>query len=186
MMSCFADELKNLRMERGLTQTALARELQVTQNAVFNWENGKREPSMEMIRKIADYFQVSAAYLFAENEIYRTALRFLDEFSTGKAPTTDGSPWEDRGGSKGTVPKAAKEPQCDFMIKDEAGNPLIIIECTETDKSHERLLAHIRKYIEWCQKTYEPLNEDGRCKVAEYAELLSGAAKFQRKPEEPA
>ena len=66
MMSCFADELKNLRMERGLTQTALARELQVTQNAVFNWENGKREPSMEMIRKIADYFQVSAAYLFAE------------------------------------------------------------------------------------------------------------------------
>ena len=38
-------------MERGLTQTALARELQVTQNAIFNWENGKREPSMEMIRK---------------------------------------------------------------------------------------------------------------------------------------
>ena len=36
MMSCFADELKNLRMERGLTQTALARELQVTQNAIFN------------------------------------------------------------------------------------------------------------------------------------------------------
>ena len=52
-MSHFANSLKQLRIERGLTQSALAKELHVTQNAVFNWENEKREPNLDMIRKIA-------------------------------------------------------------------------------------------------------------------------------------
>ena len=58
-MSHFAKGLKELRLERGLTQSALAKELNVTQNAIFNWENEKREPSIEMIQKIANYFSTS-------------------------------------------------------------------------------------------------------------------------------
>ena len=151
-MSYFADQLKQLRIQRGLTQAALSKELHVTQNAIFNWENGKREPSMEMIQKIADYFQVSTAYLFAEKESYRTILRFLDECSKEKAP--------------------------------EAGTPLMTIEFMESNQSYEHLISYVQKCYEWYQKTYESLNEEGRCKVAEYAELLSQTEKYQKKPGE--
>ncbi len=62
-MSHFAKVLKKLRLENGLTQSTLARDLSVTQNAVFNWENEKREPNIDMIKKIADYFDITLAYL---------------------------------------------------------------------------------------------------------------------------
>ena len=51
--------LKSLRLKNNLTQAALAKELNVTQNAVYQWENGKREPSSEMVEKIANYFKAS-------------------------------------------------------------------------------------------------------------------------------
>ena len=55
--------LKQLRIQNGLTQKELAQYLHVSQNAIFNWENDKREPSAEMIEQIASYFKVSPAYL---------------------------------------------------------------------------------------------------------------------------
>ena len=60
---CIMKNLKSLRLKNNLTQAALAKELNVTQNAVYQWENGKREPSSEMVEKIANYFKVSPNYL---------------------------------------------------------------------------------------------------------------------------
>ncbi len=185
-MSHFADALKELRLKRGLTQAALACELQVSQNAVFNWENGKREPTIEMIEKIADYFQISTAYLFAEKESYRAMLRFLDEFSKGKVPAANASHPVDRGCSMEAGSKAAQNAHCDFVMADEAGAPLAVIELMGTDMSYQHLIAYVRRCYDWYKKTYEPLNEDGRDKVVEYAELLSESEKFRRKLEEPA
>lgn len=62
-MHDFPNKLKELRIEHSLTQTALADKLNVTQNAIFNWENGKREPSLEMIMQISTLFNVSPSYL---------------------------------------------------------------------------------------------------------------------------
>lgn len=59
----FSEKLKNLRVEHGDTQSALATKLNVSQNAVYNWENGKREPNLETILKIADIYDVSTDYL---------------------------------------------------------------------------------------------------------------------------
>ena len=75
-MSHFANGLKQLRIERGLTQSALAKELHVTQNAVFNWENEKREPNLDMIRKIAEYFNTSLVYLIDGKEEFKVAPKF--------------------------------------------------------------------------------------------------------------
>lgn len=58
-MSDFPRILKQLRIERGLSQTELGKILNVTQNAIFNWENGNREPSLETIEKIATIFGVT-------------------------------------------------------------------------------------------------------------------------------
>ena len=62
-MSKFSDRLKKLRKDHKLSQKQLAESLHVSQNAIFNWENAKREPSFEMAEKIADYFSVKPAFL---------------------------------------------------------------------------------------------------------------------------
>lgn len=62
-MPDFANRLKQMRTEQKISQKELARCLNVSQNAVFNWENRKREPSIETIMAIADYFDVTPAYI---------------------------------------------------------------------------------------------------------------------------
>ncbi len=55
----FARRLKELRTQRQITQKELAAALNVSQNAIYNWENEKREPSIQMISKIAGVLEVT-------------------------------------------------------------------------------------------------------------------------------
>lgn len=55
----FKDKLKQLRTQRGYTQSALASLLGVSCGAVGNWESGKREPDCAMLMKLADTLAVS-------------------------------------------------------------------------------------------------------------------------------
>lgn len=57
------ERLKELRRREGITQTELARALQVSVGAVGNWESGKRNPDLGMMTRIADCFCVSVDYL---------------------------------------------------------------------------------------------------------------------------
>ena len=70
-MPYFSNRLKELRTGNALTQKELAAKLNVSQNAIFNWENGKREPSIDMLKQIADFFGVSLDYLTG-NVIHNT------------------------------------------------------------------------------------------------------------------
>lgn len=58
-MTHLSNMIKELRIEHNLSQAALAKELGVSQSAVYYWENGKREPSIDMLEKIANYFGIS-------------------------------------------------------------------------------------------------------------------------------
>ena len=60
----FKDRLKSLRKERGLTQQKLANLLHVSQNAVYNWENGIREPNIDTIQQIAKFLECDISELF--------------------------------------------------------------------------------------------------------------------------
>ena len=62
----FADILKKLRTEKGLTQRDLAEQLFVSRTAVNRWENGRRLPDAAMIVKLAELFDVYIEYLFKE------------------------------------------------------------------------------------------------------------------------
>ena len=62
-MSNFPNILKQLRIQASMTQKELAEKLHVSQNAVFNWENGKREPGLDMIEEISKLFMVNPSYL---------------------------------------------------------------------------------------------------------------------------
>lgn len=50
--------LKTLRTKHNMTQQELAKRLNVSQSAIYYWENGKREPSLDMLFKISDVFHI--------------------------------------------------------------------------------------------------------------------------------
>lgn len=57
------DTLKKLRKERGLNQSTLAKELNISVSAYGNYELDQREPSIENLKKLADFYNVSIDYL---------------------------------------------------------------------------------------------------------------------------
>lgn len=56
-------QIRTLRSVRGMSQVELARRLGVTKQSVSNWENDNIQPSIEMLKKLADIFSVSTDYL---------------------------------------------------------------------------------------------------------------------------
>ena len=64
----FATRLKELRMDKGLTQQQLADILKVDRTTVMKWERGERETNFAMLVKIADYFDESIDYLLGRNK----------------------------------------------------------------------------------------------------------------------
>ena len=54
MNMIFADTLKNLRTDKGLSQQALAEKMFVTRSAVSRWENGSRLPDAAMMSRLAE------------------------------------------------------------------------------------------------------------------------------------
>lgn len=63
MKNAFSENLKYLRLEKGIGQVKLANELGVSKGIISFWENGLREPTMNSLIKIANYFSVSIDWL---------------------------------------------------------------------------------------------------------------------------
>lgn len=55
--------LLELRTERGLSQRAMAKELNISQGTYNNWENSNTQPSIEQLIALANFFGVSVDYL---------------------------------------------------------------------------------------------------------------------------
>ncbi|MDE6059741.1 MAG: helix-turn-helix domain-containing protein [Clostridia bacterium] len=62
-MEKFYERLKELRIEKGLTQDQLAQETGLSRSAIGFWENGQRIPLASVIVVLAKYFNVSTDYL---------------------------------------------------------------------------------------------------------------------------
>lgn len=62
------DRLVALRKKRRLTQTDLAKALNISQAAIGNYELGKREPDNDTLSRLSDYFGVSADYLLGRSD----------------------------------------------------------------------------------------------------------------------
>ena len=59
----FSKKLKELRLEKGISQVELANELNVTKATVNDWEHEKCETNFTMLVRLAKYFNVSTDYL---------------------------------------------------------------------------------------------------------------------------
>lgn len=55
--------IKELRESRHLSQQRLAIDMNVSQAMISKYELGQSEPDIQMIMKLAKYFQVSSDYL---------------------------------------------------------------------------------------------------------------------------
>lgn len=73
--------IKNLRVESGKTQKALAESLHIARSTYNNYEQNVAEPNIETLIKLADYFDVSLDYLCGRQN---SNLLFIDSLSKNK------------------------------------------------------------------------------------------------------
>ena len=62
------NSIKEVRLNNRMTKVEMAKKLDVSEGTIRMWENGKNEPRMGMIEKIAKTFNVTKSYLLGEVE----------------------------------------------------------------------------------------------------------------------
>ncbi|MBR2371285.1 MAG: helix-turn-helix transcriptional regulator [Clostridia bacterium] len=59
----YTERLRKLREFEKINQTELAKELGISQNTYSQYETGARQPSLEMLIKLAEFYFVSTDYI---------------------------------------------------------------------------------------------------------------------------
>ncbi len=62
-MKEFAERLKDLRLEKGLSQRELAKSVNISHVAIARWESASRVPNAEAVVTLAKFFGVTTDYL---------------------------------------------------------------------------------------------------------------------------
>ena len=68
MLKSLNENIRELRINAGLNQVEFASSIGVSKQCVSNWENDNVLPSIEMLVKIADFFDVSTDYLLGREQ----------------------------------------------------------------------------------------------------------------------
>lgn len=55
--------LKKIRKQKKMNQLKVALDLNISREALSHYENGKRSPDLQMLRRLSEYFGVSIDYL---------------------------------------------------------------------------------------------------------------------------
>ncbi|MCF8002520.1 MAG: helix-turn-helix domain-containing protein [Halanaerobiales bacterium] len=67
-MATFPERLKKIRKANDLTIKELADEIGTTKSTISRYENNKREPKTYLLKKLANYFDVSVDYLLGNTD----------------------------------------------------------------------------------------------------------------------
>ena len=80
-MKEFGEKLKKLRVSRNMTQDELGLifEPHLAQSTIGTYERGLRQPSLENLVRIAEYFNVSVDYLLGLSEEVSTINTYKEE-----------------------------------------------------------------------------------------------------------
>ena len=81
----FNEKLQKLRTDKNLTQEELAEKLYVSRTAISKWESGRGYPSIDSLKAIAKYFQVTIDELICSEEMVSLAQQ--DKKETNKKYT---------------------------------------------------------------------------------------------------
>lgn len=67
-MANFAERLRELRLEHGMSQDAVGKIIDVKRYSVCGYEKGKNFPEVAGLIALADYFDVSTDYLLGRTD----------------------------------------------------------------------------------------------------------------------
>lgn len=67
-MNKFSERLTQLRGERGVSQAAVSKALNVSRYTIYSYEKGKTAPTLDGLVALADYFDVTLDYLLGRTE----------------------------------------------------------------------------------------------------------------------
>ncbi|MEK4492993.1 helix-turn-helix transcriptional regulator [Paenibacillus sp. FSL L8-0493] len=71
-MNTFGMRLREIRLEKNLTQKELANLFKLSESSIGMYERDEREPSFKLTNELADHFQVTTDYLFGRTINRRT------------------------------------------------------------------------------------------------------------------
>ena len=63
-----SERIKYLMDIEKISQYGLSKKIGVWESTISNWLNGKKEPSIESLWKLADYFDVSVDFLIGRDD----------------------------------------------------------------------------------------------------------------------
>ena len=63
--------LREIRKEKHLNQQKVAMDLHITREALSHYENGRREPTLAMLVKMSEYFNVYIDYLITGKDFQK-------------------------------------------------------------------------------------------------------------------
>ncbi len=63
--------LKQIRKQKNLNQQKVALDLNISREALSHYENGKREPSLNLLMEMSKYFNVSINFLISGKEFVK-------------------------------------------------------------------------------------------------------------------
>lgn len=83
-------KLKELRIKNNLSQTELAKKVDISQRSISNYENGQSDPDIETLKKLAQYFHTTidnlvgyeTPYLIDKSQFTQTQLKIIEQIKT--------------------------------------------------------------------------------------------------------
>lgn len=90
-MNKWFEKIKKLRIDKNVTQKQLGEMFGVDRATIANWEMGRRKPSTDVMKKLAEYFGVSLDYIYdmpVSDETIDNAMREIETFFMSDEITT--------------------------------------------------------------------------------------------------
>lgn len=160
-----SDNIKKLRTQHGMSQEEFGKIAGVSDKAVSTWENGKKEPRMGAIQKIALYFNINKSEIIDDAEASRIPVSGMIPI-VGKIPA--GYPVLAEENIEGYMPTMVKNPNEYFYLRVSgvsminAGIPdgaLVLIHKQQCAENGEIVACRVNG-DEATLKRFKPVNND--------------------------
>lgn len=79
MIPTFASRLRQLRLDKNLRQEQVAKQIGVNKSAISTYENNTRQPSFDILVRLATLYRVSTDYLLGMTNIRSLDLSGLSD-----------------------------------------------------------------------------------------------------------
>jgi len=90
------DRIKRLRQERGWSQAQLSQKLKIHQKQISGYERGIHAPSIDLLIKLTEIFNVSLDYIAFDNQDDKSRIQIADRELMQTVKEIDELPEEDR------------------------------------------------------------------------------------------